>query len=162
MVWSVLTLWTFVFLSERSFKSCLLSWFFLWHLLWLSVMQLRHYLFIGTLNPMLNHLSGGDPGLGTHTHTVLSSCPAIYVQVNPCLWVVCVDIDMPTGCVMCASWAWTLSSCFCSQSADIQMRLRSPSCVGSCVHPGTASSWTATRESSGNQVNTHFLCHFLS
>ncbi|XP_067266980.1 solute carrier family 43 member 3b [Chanodichthys erythropterus] len=49
--------------TERSFKSCLLSWFFLWHLLWLSVMQLRHYLFIGTLNPMLNHLSGGDPGL---------------------------------------------------------------------------------------------------
>ncbi|ROK44361.1 Solute carrier family 43 member 3 [Anabarilius grahami] len=49
--------------TERSFKSCLLSWFFLWHLLWLSVMQLRHYLFIGTLNPMLNHLSGRDPGL---------------------------------------------------------------------------------------------------
>ncbi|KAI2657228.1 Solute carrier family 43 member 3 [Labeo rohita] len=48
---------------ERSFKSCLLSWFFLWHLLWLSVMQLRHYLFIGTLNPMLNHLAAGDPGL---------------------------------------------------------------------------------------------------
>ncbi|XP_073676900.1 solute carrier family 43 member 3b [Garra rufa] len=48
---------------ERSFKSCLLSWCFLWHLLWLSVMQLRHYLFIGTLNPMLNHLTAGDPGL---------------------------------------------------------------------------------------------------
>ncbi|XP_059372437.1 solute carrier family 43 member 3b [Carassius carassius] len=48
---------------ERSFKSCLRSWFFFWHLLWLSVMQLRHYLFIGTLNPMLNHLAAGDPGL---------------------------------------------------------------------------------------------------
>ncbi|NP_001035011.1 solute carrier family 43 member 3b [Danio rerio] len=48
---------------ERSFKSCFLSWFFLWHLLWLSVMQLRHYLFIGTLNPMLNHLTAGDPSL---------------------------------------------------------------------------------------------------
>ncbi|XP_052010636.1 equilibrative nucleobase transporter 1-like isoform X2 [Xyrauchen texanus] len=48
---------------EQSFKSCLLSWFFMWHMLWLSVMQLRHYLFIGTLNHMLNHLAGGDPGL---------------------------------------------------------------------------------------------------
>uniref|UniRef100_A0A8C1WB98 Solute carrier family 43 member 3 n=1 Tax=Cyprinus carpio TaxID=7962 RepID=A0A8C1WB98_CYPCA len=49
--------------EHSDFKSCLLSWFFLWHLLWLSVMQLRHYLFIGTLNPMLNHLAAGDPGL---------------------------------------------------------------------------------------------------
>ncbi|XP_051506421.1 equilibrative nucleobase transporter 1-like [Myxocyprinus asiaticus] len=48
---------------ERSFKSCFLSWSFMWHMLWLSVMQLRHYMFIGTLNPMLNHLAGGDPDL---------------------------------------------------------------------------------------------------
>ncbi|XP_051513897.1 equilibrative nucleobase transporter 1-like [Myxocyprinus asiaticus] len=48
---------------EQGFKSCFLSWFFMWHMLWLSVMQLRHYLFIGTLNHMLNHLAGGDPGL---------------------------------------------------------------------------------------------------
>ncbi|XP_055034807.2 solute carrier family 43 member 3b isoform X1 [Misgurnus anguillicaudatus] len=49
--------------TERSFKSCFLSWLFMCHLLWLSVMQLRHYLFIGTLNPMLNHLAAGDQGL---------------------------------------------------------------------------------------------------
>ncbi|XP_067312838.1 solute carrier family 43 member 3b [Pseudorasbora parva] len=55
--------------TERSFKSCLFSWSFLWHLLWLSVMQLRHYLFIGTLNPMLNHLAAGDPVLvGRYTN----------------------------------------------------------------------------------------------
>ncbi|XP_072518962.1 solute carrier family 43 member 3b isoform X1 [Salminus brasiliensis] len=55
--------------SERSFKSCILSWFFFWHLLWLSVMQLRHYLFIGTLNPMLNRLTEGDPALvSTYTN----------------------------------------------------------------------------------------------
>ncbi|KAG7462076.1 hypothetical protein MATL_G00198620 [Megalops atlanticus] len=46
-----------------SFRSCVLSWFFLWHLVWLSVMQLRHYLFIGTLNPMLTRLTHGDPAL---------------------------------------------------------------------------------------------------
>ncbi|XP_060740476.1 solute carrier family 43 member 3b [Tachysurus vachellii] len=55
--------------SERSFKSCILSWFFLWHLLWLSIMQLRHYLFIGTLNPFLNHLTAGVPSLvSTYTN----------------------------------------------------------------------------------------------
>ncbi|XP_057186698.1 solute carrier family 43 member 3a isoform X2 [Triplophysa rosa] len=48
--------------SEKvSLKSCVLSWFFLWHLVWLSVMQLRHYFFIGTLNPMLNRLADQDP-----------------------------------------------------------------------------------------------------
>ncbi|KAM6971796.1 solute carrier family 43 member 3a [Aplochiton taeniatus] len=49
--------------KAKSFLSCLLSWFFLWHLVWLSVMQLRHYLFIGTLNPMLNRLASNDPTL---------------------------------------------------------------------------------------------------
>lgn len=47
----------------RSFRECLLSRFFVWHLLWLSVMQLRHYLFIGTLNPMLQRLTAGEPSL---------------------------------------------------------------------------------------------------
>ncbi|XP_059199526.1 equilibrative nucleobase transporter 1-like isoform X2 [Centropristis striata] len=52
--------------SEKvaSFRSCVLSWFFLWHMLWLSIMQLRHYLFIGTLNPMLNRLANHDANLG--------------------------------------------------------------------------------------------------
>ncbi|XP_068590757.1 solute carrier family 43 member 3a [Cebidichthys violaceus] len=49
--------------KAASFRSCVLSWFFLWHLLWLSMMQLRHYLFIGTLNPMLNRLANNDPDL---------------------------------------------------------------------------------------------------
>ncbi|XP_060948781.1 equilibrative nucleobase transporter 1-like [Limanda limanda] len=49
--------------KATSFQSCVLSWFFLWHLLWLSIMQLRHYLFIGTLNPMLSRLANNDPDL---------------------------------------------------------------------------------------------------
>ncbi|XP_014864608.1 PREDICTED: solute carrier family 43 member 3 [Poecilia mexicana] len=46
-----------------SFRSCVLSWFFLWHLLWLSILQLRHYLFIGTLNSRLSRLARNDPTL---------------------------------------------------------------------------------------------------
>ncbi|XP_063814624.1 equilibrative nucleobase transporter 1 [Pseudophryne corroboree] len=46
--------------TEVSFRSCVFSSLFIWHLVWLSLMQLRHYLFIGTLNPTITHLSGGD------------------------------------------------------------------------------------------------------
>lgn len=56
-------------LLVASFRSCVLSWFFLWHVVWLSIMQLRHYLFIGTLNPMLNRLANNDPDLGNSTLT---------------------------------------------------------------------------------------------
>ncbi|KAM9511164.1 equilibrative nucleobase transporter 1-like isoform 4-T9 [Salvelinus alpinus] len=52
-----------------TFWECFLSKFFLWHLVWLSVMQLRHYLFIGTLNPMLQRLTQGEPSLvSTYTN----------------------------------------------------------------------------------------------
>lgn len=74
----------FIFLSERSFRGCVFSWFFVWHLLWLSIMQLRHYLFIGTLNPMLNRLTAGDPSLGTHKHqhTDAHILTAIHTPIN--------------------------------------------------------------------------------
>lgn len=49
--------------KEKTFRECLLSRFFFWHLVWLSVMQLRHYMFIGTLNPMLQRLTAGEPSL---------------------------------------------------------------------------------------------------
>ncbi|XP_062928160.1 equilibrative nucleobase transporter 1-like [Mobula hypostoma] len=45
-----------------SFWSCLFSRLWLMHLLWLSLIQLRNLLFIGTLNPTLNLLAGRDPG----------------------------------------------------------------------------------------------------
>ncbi|XP_029626774.1 solute carrier family 43 member 3-like [Salmo trutta] len=52
-----------------TFWECFLSKFFIWHLVWLSVMQLRHYLFIGTLNPMLQRLTQGETSLvSTYTN----------------------------------------------------------------------------------------------
>ncbi|XP_032084108.1 solute carrier family 43 member 3 isoform X3 [Thamnophis elegans] len=47
----------------KSFRKCIFSMLFFWHLVWLSVMQLRHYLFIGTLNPMLRKLANEDNSL---------------------------------------------------------------------------------------------------
>ncbi|NXE98246.1 S43A3 protein, partial [Menura novaehollandiae] len=54
---------------RTSFRACACSWLFAWHVAWLSVMQLRHYLFIGTLNPQLEHLAHGDHSLvSTYTN----------------------------------------------------------------------------------------------
>lgn len=46
------------------FGACVRSKLFAWHVAWLSAMQLRHYLFIGTLNPLLEHLARRDPDVG--------------------------------------------------------------------------------------------------
>ncbi|KAM6074100.1 equilibrative nucleobase transporter 1 isoform 1-T2 [Chlamydotis macqueenii] len=51
------------------FRACVCSGLFAWHVAWLSAMQLRHYLFIGTLNPLLAHLAHGDAHLvSTYTN----------------------------------------------------------------------------------------------
>lgn len=50
--------------EPRSFRSYVFSRRFAWHLVWLSVIQLWHYLFIGTLNSLLTNLAGGDRALG--------------------------------------------------------------------------------------------------
>nr|XP_057930584.1 solute carrier family 43 member 3a [Doryrhamphus excisus] len=47
----------------KSFQSCVQSWFFVWNLLWLSIVQLRHYIFISTLNPKLVRLANNDHAL---------------------------------------------------------------------------------------------------
>jgi len=43
-----------------SFRNCIFSKMYVTHVLWLCLMGLRHYVFIGTLNPMLNLISSGD------------------------------------------------------------------------------------------------------
>ncbi|XP_053417546.1 equilibrative nucleobase transporter 1 isoform X1 [Nycticebus coucang] len=46
--------------EPHSFWRYVFSWRFAWHLVWLSVIQLWHYLFIGTLNSVLTNLAHGD------------------------------------------------------------------------------------------------------
>uniref|UniRef100_A0A5G2RG00 Solute carrier family 43 member 3 n=1 Tax=Sus scrofa TaxID=9823 RepID=A0A5G2RG00_PIG len=50
--------------EPRSFWSCVFSRRYCWHLVWLSVIQLWHYLFIGTFNSLLTILARGDQALG--------------------------------------------------------------------------------------------------
>ncbi|XP_045871653.1 solute carrier family 43 member 3 [Meles meles] len=55
--------------KPRSFWRHALSQRFVCHLVWLSVIQLWHYLFIGTLNSLLTNLAGGDRALvSTYTN----------------------------------------------------------------------------------------------
>ncbi|XP_021540520.1 solute carrier family 43 member 3 isoform X1 [Neomonachus schauinslandi] len=55
--------------EHRSFWRYALSQRFACHLVWLSVIQLWHYLFIGTLNSLLTNLAGGDRALvSTYTN----------------------------------------------------------------------------------------------
>ncbi|XP_068445528.1 solute carrier family 43 member 3a [Clinocottus analis] len=71
--------------KTASFRSCVLSWFFLWHVLWLSIMQLRHYLFISTLNSMLNRLANGDSGLVsqyTNAFAMTQLCGVLCAPLN--------------------------------------------------------------------------------
>lgn len=50
--------------APGSFWSHVFSQRFTWHVVWLSVIQLWHYLFIGTLNSQLNNLASKDSALG--------------------------------------------------------------------------------------------------
>ena len=50
--------------APSSFWSHAFSQRFAWHVVWLSVIQLWHYLFIGTLNSLLNNLASKDSALG--------------------------------------------------------------------------------------------------
>ncbi|XP_047208760.1 equilibrative nucleobase transporter 1-like [Girardinichthys multiradiatus] len=72
------------FKQEKTFRECLLSRFFVCHLLWLSLMQLRHYLFIGTLNPMLQRLTEGDSSLVSQYTNAFAFTQLCAVLCGPC------------------------------------------------------------------------------
>ncbi|XP_064604551.1 equilibrative nucleobase transporter 1-like [Liolophura sinensis] len=51
---------------KPSLLNCTLSRVFLSHVFWLSVLQLRFYYFIGTLNPWLNYITNQEESLVSH------------------------------------------------------------------------------------------------
>ncbi|KAG7274801.1 hypothetical protein CRUP_010298 [Coryphaenoides rupestris] len=68
---------------EKSFRECVFSWLFLWHLVWLSVLQLRHYLFIGTLNSTLERLAEDDLSLVSQYTNVFACTQVFGVLCSP-------------------------------------------------------------------------------
>uniref|UniRef100_A0A3Q2Y5E8 Solute carrier family 43 member 3b n=1 Tax=Hippocampus comes TaxID=109280 RepID=A0A3Q2Y5E8_HIPCM len=69
--------------AENTFRECVLSKFFFLVLLWLSVIQLRHYLFIGTLNPMLERLADGDASVVSQYINAFAFCQMCGLLVAP-------------------------------------------------------------------------------
>ncbi|XP_056456894.1 equilibrative nucleobase transporter 1-like [Gadus chalcogrammus] len=71
--------------QAKSFWKCVFSRLFMFQLLWLSVMQLRHYLFIGTLNPTLQRLAKEDPSLVsqyTNAFAITQLCGVLFAPWN--------------------------------------------------------------------------------
>lgn len=132
--------------AEKTFRECFLSWFFLWHLLWLSVMQLRHYFFIGTLNPMLQHLTNGEPSLGkTYTWSYLKHnerTSSVFWQSS--------HRELITA--RSDRWVTSPSARVSPQSASTSTPLPSPSCAVCSVLHGMGCSWTGTRANHGRLV----------
>lgn len=67
------------------FRSCVCSSLFFTNCFWLSLMQLRHYLFMGTLNPMLSILAQGDPNLVskfTNAFAITQFCGIFFAPWN--------------------------------------------------------------------------------
>ncbi|XP_016042100.2 equilibrative nucleobase transporter 1 isoform X2 [Erinaceus europaeus] len=73
--------------ATRSFWSFAFTRRFAWHLVWLSVIQLWHYFFIGTLNSLLTNLAGGDLKQGSSTSMVAlcSTVPSLALTSLLCL-----------------------------------------------------------------------------
>ncbi|KAM7010283.1 equilibrative nucleobase transporter 1-like isoform 1-T2 [Tautogolabrus adspersus] len=49
-----------------SFRSCVLSWLFLWHLVWVITILFCQFIFLSNVNPMLNRLANDDQTLVSH------------------------------------------------------------------------------------------------
>ncbi|XP_061542546.1 equilibrative nucleobase transporter 1-like [Phycodurus eques] len=73
---------------EKTFRECVLSKFFFLVLLWLCVIQLRHYLFIGTLNPTLERLAHGDTAVVSqyiNAFAFTQMCGLLVGPINGCI-----------------------------------------------------------------------------
>ncbi|XP_077388971.1 equilibrative nucleobase transporter 1-like [Festucalex cinctus] len=68
---------------EKTFRECVLSKFFVFVLIWLSVIQLRHLLFIGTLNPVLERLADGDTSVVSQYINVFAITQMCGLLVSP-------------------------------------------------------------------------------
>ncbi|KAG7282543.1 hypothetical protein CRUP_001118, partial [Coryphaenoides rupestris] len=67
-----------------SFRSCVLSLFFLWHLLWTAILQFCQFLFLATCNPTLYRLTGNDVDLVSWYTNVLAYIQLCAVLCAPC------------------------------------------------------------------------------
>ncbi|XP_056136508.1 solute carrier family 43 member 3a [Lampris incognitus] len=68
-----------------SFWSCVLSWLFVWHLLWVAIIQFSHIFFLATVNPRLNQLANSDQNqvsLYTNAFAITQACGVLFAPCN--------------------------------------------------------------------------------
>ncbi|XP_070782953.1 equilibrative nucleobase transporter 1-like [Enoplosus armatus] len=66
-----------------SFQSCVLSWLFLWHLVWVVIILLCQFIFISNVNPMLTRLANNDQSLVSHYTNAFAFTQLCGVLVAP-------------------------------------------------------------------------------
>ncbi|XP_074484842.1 equilibrative nucleobase transporter 1-like isoform X3 [Sebastes fasciatus] len=52
--------------EEASFRSCAMSWLFLWHMVWVVTILLCQIIYLSNVNPMLSRLANNDQTLVSH------------------------------------------------------------------------------------------------
>ncbi|XP_029296058.1 solute carrier family 43 member 3-like isoform X2 [Cottoperca gobio] len=71
--------------EEASFRSCVLSWLFLWHLVWVVITLLCQFLFLSNVNSMLTRLSNNDQTLVSHytnAFALTQLCGVLIAPIN--------------------------------------------------------------------------------
>ncbi|XP_029951044.1 solute carrier family 43 member 3-like [Salarias fasciatus] len=71
--------------QEAAFQSCVLSWLFLWHLVWVVIIIFCHYIFFSTLNPTLTRLADNDKTLVSHYTNAFAFtqlCSLLFAPIN--------------------------------------------------------------------------------
>ncbi|KAK1886083.1 Solute carrier family 43 member 3 [Dissostichus eleginoides] len=69
--------------EEVSFRSCVMSWLFLWHLLWVVTSLLCQFLYLSLVNPMLTRLANNDQTLVSHYTNVFAITQLCAVLISP-------------------------------------------------------------------------------
>ncbi|XP_033985810.1 solute carrier family 43 member 3-like [Trematomus bernacchii] len=69
--------------EEVSFRSCVMSWLFLWHLLWVVTSLLCQFLYLSLVNPMLTRLANNDQTLVSHYTNVFAITQLCAVLLSP-------------------------------------------------------------------------------
>ncbi|XP_068177273.1 equilibrative nucleobase transporter 1-like [Antennarius striatus] len=69
--------------KEISFRSCLLSWLFLWHLVWMVTNLFCQSHFLAHINPMLEHLTDSDQDLVSHYTNILAIIQLLGILFAP-------------------------------------------------------------------------------
>ncbi|KAG8015070.1 Solute carrier family 43 member 3 [Nibea albiflora] len=68
---------------QATFQSCVMSWLFLWHLVWVVTILFCQFIFLSTVNPMLTRLANNDQTLVSHYTNAFAFTQLCGVLVAP-------------------------------------------------------------------------------